>query len=210
MTTVDPYIQPIPRRINRPDGTPTEEFFQWLVYDNRFKHDLWQALTDGTGDRVDPPSTGTGDSELFEGNEAPILELDELLSEPFSDAVLSVDPDEFSSEPFDSGFLQTFQEDEANAVAFSEPPALPVPHKEFVVVTGNYTTVGDETVYCNAPVTVTLNAFPADQEQVTISARVAPVTVNGTINGKASIVISFQYSTMDLIYSDQLGEWCIS
>ena len=217
MTTVDPYTQPIPRRINRPDGTPTEEFFQWLVYDNRFKHDLWQALTDGTGDRVDPPSTGTSDSDLFEGNESPVFDADDLSNKAFSEGSLaSIDTDELSNEPFSEGLLasvdsETIQdlEDEFGSIVFNDAPQLPVPQKEFIVVTGNYTTTGDEVVYCNASVTVTLNAFPADQEKVTISARVAPVTVSGSINGQTSIVISFKYSTMDLIYSDQLGEWCI-
>ncbi len=40
----DPYVVPIPERITDKDGRPSDEFRAWLVYDNRFKHDLFQQL----------------------------------------------------------------------------------------------------------------------------------------------------------------------
>lgn len=49
--SVDPYVVRLPDRIVDPNtGGPTDEFMQWLVYDNRFKHDLWRTVTDGTGE----------------------------------------------------------------------------------------------------------------------------------------------------------------
>ena len=44
---IDPYIVPHPRFIVNSDGTASPEFEQWLIYDNRFKHDLWQKLGGG-------------------------------------------------------------------------------------------------------------------------------------------------------------------
>lgn len=63
MTTVDPYLLPLPNEITKSDGTPTEEFTQWLIYNNRFSHDLWRAITDGTGEVV-PGETSETDSDL--------------------------------------------------------------------------------------------------------------------------------------------------
>lgn len=40
--TADPYIVQIPTSIVNRDGGPSEEFKAWLIYDNRFKHDLWR------------------------------------------------------------------------------------------------------------------------------------------------------------------------
>lgn len=48
--TVDPYVIALPDQIVDPStGRPTNDFLQWLIYDNRFKHDLWQETTDATG-----------------------------------------------------------------------------------------------------------------------------------------------------------------
>lgn len=52
MTSVDPYIVRIPEKFVNPDGTPTPELLGWFNYDNRWKHDLWKAFTDGTGQGV--------------------------------------------------------------------------------------------------------------------------------------------------------------
>ena len=41
MANVDPYVIEIPRLITNPDGSPSREFLQWLVYDNRWKFDSW-------------------------------------------------------------------------------------------------------------------------------------------------------------------------
>jgi len=73
------------------------------------------------------------------------------------------------------------------------------------------TTTGDQLVVCNntAPGTVTLNAKPKDSEDCIVSRRDGQVTVNGSINGKASINISGKYSTMHFKYSIAAGEWSI-
>lgn len=48
----DPYIIPIPSKVSRSDGAPSDEFVQWLIYDNRFKHDLWQYVV-GPSNTID-------------------------------------------------------------------------------------------------------------------------------------------------------------
>jgi hypothetical protein len=53
MTTADPYIVPIPERITDQNGQPSREFLDWLIYDNRWKHDIWQQLGGGTNIVVD-------------------------------------------------------------------------------------------------------------------------------------------------------------
>ena len=58
MTAVDPYVINIPRFISTASGEPSPEFLQWLIYDNRFKHDLWQAVTGGTGGATTPGGGG--------------------------------------------------------------------------------------------------------------------------------------------------------
>ena len=54
MSQIDPYTQPLPQRLTNQDGTPSQEFLQWLIYDNRFKHDIWAAITQSTGTYEEP------------------------------------------------------------------------------------------------------------------------------------------------------------
>jgi hypothetical protein len=49
--SADPYIVRIPEVVADPKtGRATDEFMQWLVYDNRFKHDLWQDISGPSSD----------------------------------------------------------------------------------------------------------------------------------------------------------------
>lgn len=68
--SVDPYIVQIPEFIvDIKTGRPSNEFSQWLIYDNRFKHDLFQTLGSG-GDVLE-------NQELSSAFEVPALS-DEL------------------------------------------------------------------------------------------------------------------------------------
>jgi len=49
MTTVDPYVIRIPEKASDNNGRMTDEMRSWFEYDNRWKHDLWQLVTGGTG-----------------------------------------------------------------------------------------------------------------------------------------------------------------
>lgn len=48
MSTPDPYVVPLPQRITTSGGGPTDEFRNWLEYDNRWKHDIWQYSGGGS------------------------------------------------------------------------------------------------------------------------------------------------------------------
>jgi hypothetical protein len=50
MTTVDPYVVRLPEVMVNQDGSPSEQMRAWLEYDNRWKHDLWQLVTGGSGE----------------------------------------------------------------------------------------------------------------------------------------------------------------
>lgn len=63
MTTVDPYVIRIPEKFIESDGTLTPEGRAWYDYDNRWKHDLWQLVTGGTG------SDETGGTQEASANE---------------------------------------------------------------------------------------------------------------------------------------------
>ena len=85
MSNVDPYVQPIPQRVANPDGSPTEEFLQWFIYDNRFNHDLWQALTGGTGD------TSSGDASFSPATFALLVSRISEIEEQLADNPFTVD-----------------------------------------------------------------------------------------------------------------------
>lgn len=48
MAKVDPYMQPLPQTIQDKNGNITAEFRQWLIYDNRWKFDMWVRSGGGT------------------------------------------------------------------------------------------------------------------------------------------------------------------
>jgi len=62
MTTVDPYTQPFPKTIQDKSGNITPEFRQWLVFDNRWKFDMW-IRSGGSDDAVSAGSDSHGYSE---------------------------------------------------------------------------------------------------------------------------------------------------
>lgn len=74
MTTVDPYVVRSPEVLTNKDGTPSDQMRAWLDYDNRWKHDLWQLITGGTGDDT------TGGTDEASANENQIALLQGLLS----------------------------------------------------------------------------------------------------------------------------------
>ena len=59
---VDPYTQPLPKTITDKNGNPSREFFQWLVFDNRWKFDIWNRTGGGT-DAIDAGQREHGYSE---------------------------------------------------------------------------------------------------------------------------------------------------
>ena len=62
MTTVDPYTHPFPKTIQDKSGNITPEFRQWLVFDNRWKFDMW-IRSGGGDDAVSAGSDSHGYSE---------------------------------------------------------------------------------------------------------------------------------------------------
>jgi len=81
-----------------------------------------------------------------------------------------------------------------------------------IVVTSNYSQVLNQRILCNAPVTVTLNVAPANDEKVYIKRLSGAVTINGngkTIDGSATLVLNVAFSSVYLVYSSLLGAWFI-
>ena len=62
MANVDPYVQPIPKTLQDKNGNISPEFRQWLVYDNRWKFDMW-IRTGGGVDSVEAGQSEHGYSE---------------------------------------------------------------------------------------------------------------------------------------------------
>lgn len=72
-----------------------------------------------------------------------------------------------------------------------------------------YTTTGSQFVTCSntAAMTVTLNAYPEDGENVEIVRRDALVTVSGDVAGGTSFTIRRPYDAPSMRYSAEHGEW---
>jgi len=80
------------------------------------------------------------------------------------------------------------------------------------VQTTNYTTTGAERVLCNAAITISLDATPADDTRVYIKRINGSVTVSGNgnlIDGETSIILSREYTTLLFVYSSTLSNWYI-
>ena len=81
----------------------------------------------------------------------------------------------------------------------------------------NYTTTGmvahERVIMTNiAPKTVTLNANPADLEEVTVKRTDAQVTLDGngkTIDGQPTKILGNLYDGANIVYTDAAGEWSI-
>ena len=84
------------------------------------------------------------------------------------------------------------------------------------LTTENYTTIGDQTVICNAPVTVFLNKTPSDREQAKVIVANGDVTIDGNgrnINKTDKQFIIFSNlitpATVDMSYILETDEWFI-
>ena len=78
----------------------------------------------------------------------------------------------------------------------------------YTAVSGNVTTTGSQFLRVNGPYIVTLNALPADGEQVDIQlGGNYTVQIVGMINGVAISYMHVAYDYLSLRYVADLGEW---
>lgn len=80
-------------------------------------------------------------------------------------------------------------------------------------ITGDYVTIGDETLLLGRNVTVTLNANPEDYERVYVkSASGLGFTINGNgkkVDGSNTVPVSIPYTCLLVVYSADLDAWSI-
>lgn len=194
MANVDPYVIPIPRTITDPKtGGPSDEFFAWLRYDNRWKHDIW-VRTGAGDDAVEETQLG----ELYDPG-MQTSNSDELIDELEVSTEMAVIQDVVER-------LEELENDHQEPVYLK---AL----EPYTVATGDtaYTTAGDQFITClnTAAAVITLNATPDDGEEVIIWRGDNSVTVSGSINGSTSIVLASQYDAPHLKYSAAAGVWAL-
>jgi hypothetical protein len=84
------------------------------------------------------------------------------------------------------------------------------------LTTEDYTTIGDQTIICNAPLTVFLNKNPKDREQAKVIVVNGDVTIDGngrSVNKMLQQFIVFKNlvtpATVDISYILETDEWFI-
>ena len=84
------------------------------------------------------------------------------------------------------------------------------------IVTEDYTTIGDQTIICNAALTVFLNKEPRDREKAKVIIANGNVTVNGNgkkVNKDTDQTVIFKNlittATLDIVYILDSDEWFI-
>lgn len=81
---------------------------------------------------------------------------------------------------------------------------------DFVSVSSNYQTSGNEYVRVSNNATITLNPYPDDQETVIVQPVSDGITlVSGPVIGDTSLAISKAYDVVKLTYSLEFGEWTL-
>lgn len=95
--------------------------------------------------------------------------------------------------------------------------SLTLPEKfipDTVVATGDYTTLGEQTIICNnsEAITITLNDTPDNFEELNIKRVNNKVTINGngrTIDGESEVVLQVKYVNLHLVFSIDTDSWFI-
>ena len=84
------------------------------------------------------------------------------------------------------------------------------------MLTADYTTIGTQTIICNAALTVLLNAEPKDREQAKVIIANGDVTVSGNgkqLNNDTDQTVIFDNlitpATLDIIYILESDGWFI-
>ncbi|TNG03800.1 MAG: hypothetical protein EP297_00155 [Gammaproteobacteria bacterium] len=83
---------------------------------------------------------------------------------------------------------------------------------EILAISNDFTTTGDQIIICTntTDITVTLNPFPDDGEEVYIKRQnTGNLLIVGDIDGKTSIAIISRYDSPHLVYTVDAGEWSI-
>lgn len=76
----------------------------------------------------------------------------------------------------------------------------------------DYTTIGSELLIATENVTITLNATPKDEEEVTIKNASGLIEVNGNgvnIDGSETAIISTLWDSITIIYIEDNKQWFI-
>jgi hypothetical protein len=183
---VDPYTVQIPDDLVDPKtGRLTIAGRNWFQYDNRWKHDLWQSLTSGTGGVTSQNDFSSVNTAIFE-------DLDDTGQISLSPAVIEAIDSAIPPLPI------------ANTSTGEGPDG-----RDYYYITANHTTAASEYIVCNntSAINITLNASPSDFERVTVLRRNASVSVSGTINGVSTFTMSAKYDTTSFIYLVDIGEW---
>jgi hypothetical protein len=180
--TADPYVIRLPEKITNPDGSPSNEFQQWLNYDNRWKHDIW--VYSGAGENVIGESNDQIEinKQNIETNQTNITNVNANLNA----LTVRVTENESDIADLQGRAFSTFN------------------------LSANHTTSGNEILNFKntTAIDITLNATPEDQETIHYS-RDGSGRVNfiGTVNGDTNFYVKYQGSGGTLYYSSDLGEW---
>lgn len=87
------------------------------------------------------------------------------------------------------------------------------PYGDLTIVNNNYTTSGNERLFCTTECIVYLNPQPFNDETVFIKRLGGEVTIDGnghTTDGEETIILSVQYTTLRLVYAGELQAWFIT
>ncbi|MEE9304397.1 MAG: hypothetical protein V3U84_11540 [Thiotrichaceae bacterium] len=213
MSVVDPYTQPFPKTVQDSNGNITPEFRQWLVYDNRWKFDMW-TRSGGGDDGLDEIRNG----ELYEPG-IQTSNVDELVDElevssemafilDFSERIEDLESRNDAFPAFDER-IEELEVELAQTSVFTTSDELEI--VEIPAGGTALTTTGNQLIVCNntAAATVTLNPNPSDGERVHIKRRDAGVTISGDVDGVTSLTIANIYDAPHLVYSSLADEWML-
>lgn len=109
-------------------------------------------------------------------------------------------------------FISEIQTEKVDFGDIVKPDTSDLIDDDVVVITSDYTTIGNQTIICDDSVTVTLNAEPNDRELAKIHTRNGRVDILGNgkkINDEDDAIIRRDFTTWNILYIVELDGWVI-
>ena len=109
-----------------------------------------------------------------------------------------------------TGVVSGETSDQTSLAGYTLYSANAIDSVDYVAVSSDYTTGGNEYVRVSNNATITLNNEPDDQEVVIVQSISEGVTlIVGPLSGDTSMAITKAYDVVKLTYSVEFGEWLL-